>query len=134
MSYNAFLIAMSQLASKKKARIVIQGHLIEIEASKKKNRWNLSTTVFSEDGFIPLSIRSSLSSVGSFRWQTQGPHLKLDPISNSVVLLDEVEMPEGKFIPFRHQLNRFAHAVEEWKEILRSLADQDHMPIYNSNN
>ena len=125
MSYNAFLIAMSQMASKKKARVVVNDHLIFIEALNRKNRWKMFTKVFHSSGYIPPSVQDCLASAEFLRWQYQGAYLKLDPLTQSLYLVKEIEMPVGKYIPFRHHLNEFIVAADEWKETLECFAEND---------
>lgn len=127
MSYSSFLIALGQMAGKKKARVLVNNHLIFIEALSKKNRWKVFTKVFHLDGYIPPSIQDCLSSAEALRWQYQGAYLKLDTKSQSVYLVSEVEMPIGKYIPFRRHLNAFIGASEEWRETLESFAQSDRL-------
>lgn len=125
MSYNDFLMAMSQMSSKKKARVVIDNHLIFIEALKEKNRWNMFTKVFHSSGHLPLSVQDCLTSAEFLRWQYHGAYLKLDVMTQSVYLVNEVEMAIGKYIPFRQHLNEFLVAADEWKETFECFAESD---------
>jgi hypothetical protein len=126
MSYNAFLLVMSQLAGKKKARIVVQGNVIFFEASEKKNHLKLYTKVYSGDGYLPKSVRSCVSSSGVLRWQRGGAYIKLDHQTHSVFLIEEVEMEQGKYIPFKNLLSDFSLVAAEWKEILQEFAEKDY--------
>jgi hypothetical protein len=128
MSYNAFLLVMSQLAGNRKARVVIQGNIIFFEKTK-KNHWILYTKVYSGDGYLPNSVRSCVSSGGVLRWQHSGAYLKLDPPSHSVYLFEEIEIEEGKYIPFKHHLGDFSTVAAEWKEILQEFAERDCSPL-----
>ena len=125
MSYSAFLLVMSQLASNRKARVVVQENVIFFEKSKRKDHLILYTKVFSGDGFLPNSVRSCVSSSGGLHWQQSGAYLKLDLSSNSVYLFEETALEEGKYIPFRHHLNDFSTVAAEWKEILQEFAEND---------
>jgi hypothetical protein len=125
MCYKAFLLVMSQLAGKRKARVVIQDRVIFFEASQKENHLILSTSVYSGDGNLPLNVRSCVSSRGVLRFQGNGAHLKLDPPSSSVHLVQEVRMEEGKYIPFRHHLSDFSMVADQWREILQDFAERD---------
>jgi hypothetical protein len=125
MSYDAFLLVMSQLAGKKKARVVIQGLVIFFEPSHKQNHWVLSTQIFSGEGYLPSSVRSCVSSGGMLRWQHRGAYLKLDPKTHSVHLIEEIQMEENQYIPFKSYLNEFLSVATEWKDILHELADRD---------
>jgi hypothetical protein len=125
MSYSAFLLVMSQLAGKRKARIVVQGGVIFFEISPKKNHYTLYTKVYFGDGYLPPSVSSCVSSRGTLRWQSRGAYLKLDSLTHSVYLFQEVEMQEGKYIPFKHYLSDFSLVAAEWREILQSFAERD---------
>lgn len=125
MSYVAFLVVMSQLDSKKTARILVKRNEILIEPSKKKNTWMLCTKVFSGDPIIPRGVRSCISTSGVFRWQHRGAYLKLDAASHSVYLTEEVEMERGKYLPFKHHIGDFATVADEWRAILQEFADRD---------
>jgi hypothetical protein len=130
MSYDAFLLVMSQLAGKRKARIVIQGEVIFFEASQRKNHYILYTKVYSGDGYLPKNVRSCVSSSGLLQWQHSGAYLKLDPLTHSVYLFEEVQMEAGKYIPFKHHLNDFSTVAAEWREILQDFAQRDYSSIH----
>ncbi len=127
MSYSSFLIAAGQMSSKKKARIEVNDHLIFIEALPQKGRWSLFTKVFHLDGYIPPSVQDCLSGAEYLRWQHEGAYLKVDAVSQSVYFVQEVEMPVGKYIPFRRHLNAFMDAADEWRETIQSFAQSDHV-------
>ncbi len=124
MSYNAFLLVMNQLAGNKKARIVMQGNVIFFEATG-KNRLKISTIVYSGDDYLPKSVHSCVSSQGVLRWQHRGAYLQLDRQTHSVFLIEEIEIEEGKYIPFRNHLSDFSMVAAEWKEILREFSESD---------
>jgi hypothetical protein len=125
MSYDAFLRVMSQLAGKRKARVVIEGHVIFFEPSIKKNHLKLSTKVFSGDGYLPPTVRSCVSSRGQLRWQHRGAHLELNSETHSIFLIEEIEMEKDKYIPFRAHLTDFSLVAAEWREILQELSEKD---------
>jgi hypothetical protein len=125
MPYQAFLHLITQLAGSKKARVVLQGNVIFFETSNIKNQFTLSTKVYSGDGRLSPHVCSCVSSNGTLRWQQGGAYLKLDPITHSVYLIEDVEMEEGKYIPFRDRLSDFSSVAEEWKEILQNLSETD---------
>ncbi|MBY0529981.1 MAG: type III secretion system chaperone [Rhabdochlamydiaceae bacterium] len=118
MSYQGFLIAMSQLACKPKASFIVQGQRIILEEAEGENRWNFSTVVFRAEHKIPEALLSSLSPMGKLRLQTQGPYLKIDEEDQSVHLIYPVEMQKGKFLPFRAYLSTFLKSADEWKQTL----------------
>jgi hypothetical protein len=124
MSYNAFLLVMSQLASHKKARVVFQDNTIFFEKMK-KNFLTLYTKIYSGDGCFPSSVRSCMSSNGVLRWQHSGAYLKLDLSSHSIYLFEEIKIEEGKYIPFKHRLDDFSIVAAEWREILQELAQKE---------
>ncbi len=128
MSYDAFLLVMSQWAGYRKARALIQGNIVFFEKIK-KNHWTLYTKVYSGDGYLPNSVRSCVSSAGVLRWQHSGAYLKLNPDSHSVYLFEEIEIEEGKYIPFKHHLSNFSTIAAEWKEILQEFAERDCSPL-----
>lgn len=125
MSYNAFLLVMSQLAGNRKARVATDDHTIYFEKTS-KNRLTLKTAVFSGEGFVPHRIRDCVSGRGNLQWQQRGPSLKLDLPSHSVILCEEIEMEEGKFLPFRHHFAAFSAAACEWKKFLGELAEGEY--------
>ena len=129
MAYDAFLIVMSQLAGKRQARVVVQGNVIFFEASSRKNHFKISTKVYSGDGYLSKSVRSCVSSGGILRWQNNGIYLKLEPLTHSVFLIAEVEMEEGKYIPFRKHLSSFSSVAAEWQEILQEFAERDYSSV-----
>jgi len=122
MVYDAFLLVMSQLAGKRKARVVVEGELIFFEETSKKDHWILSTKVFSGEGYLPPSVRAYLPRSGVLRWQQSGAYLKLDPAAHCVYLFEEITMPKGKYIPFKHHLNAFSNSASEWREIFQEKA------------
>ena len=125
MSYEAFLLVMSQLVGNKKARVVVQDNVIFFEKSDKEDSLTLYTQVYLGEDSLPNSVRACVPSSGLLRWQCNGAYLKLDPLSHSVYLFEEIPMEDGKYIPFRHHLSRFSDAANEWKEILQEIADRD---------
>ena len=125
MLYQSFLLVMSQLASHGKARVTIEDAEIFFQTTHKKNHYTLHTKVYSGEGYLPSQIRSVVSSSGVLRWQQNGAYLKLDPLTYSVYLFQEVQMEEGKFIPFKHFLSDFCEVSAEWREILKDFAEKD---------
>jgi hypothetical protein len=124
MAYNAFLLVLNQLAGNRIARIVFEDKVIFFEKSK-QNCWTLYTKLFAGDGYLPSSVRSCVSSGGVLRWQHNGAYLKLDSASHSVYLFEEIEIEEGKYIPFKHHLSDFSMVAAEWTEILQELGHRD---------
>lgn len=118
MSYDLFLLVMSQLSTKRKASIVLHGNVISIETQEKANQWKLSTPIYCGDECIPQAVRACVSSNGTLRWQVGGPYVKLSPKSHSVLLIQEISLEKGKYLPFKHHLNDFQKVAEEWREFL----------------
>ncbi len=121
----AFLAVVTQLADQKEAECVLQGSVIRIKASTEEERWSISTKIFDGDGFLPQSVRYCVSSAGVLRWQERGAFLKIDPVSQSVFLVQEID-DTGKYIPFRHLIGDFAQVAQEWREILEDFASRDY--------
>lgn len=116
---------MSQLSGKRKARVVIQDEFIFFEPSPKENHFTIYTKVYSGEGYLPQAIRSCVSSSGVLRWQESGAYLKLDPLTHSVYLFQEVQMEMGKYIPFKHFLGDFCKVSAEWRDIFKEFAEKD---------
>ena len=129
MSYDAFLLVLSQLAGSRKARVVIQDNVIFFEKSTRENLWTIYTKVYGGEGFLSPSVRECVSSSGYLRWQQGGAYLKLEPQEHAVYLFQEIDMQEGKYIPFKYHLSDFSIVANEWKEILQGQADKDFSPI-----
>ncbi len=129
MSYKAFLLVMSQLAGNRKARVVIDDEVIFFEASDRANHLILSSPVYSGDGYLPQAVRSCVSSRGVLRWQDNGAYLKLDPSSSSILLVQEIQMEEGKYIPFRRHLSDFSIRAGQWREILQDFSERDSFSV-----
>ena len=128
MSYDAFLAVMNQLAGQRKARCVVQGSVIFIESKPTQKKWSLATRVFSGDGFLPQSVKECVSSSGTLHWQEKGASLRIDPSSDSVFLVQEIDQA-GKYVPFRYLMRDFADVANEWREILEDFAERDHTSI-----
>ncbi len=116
---------MSQLASKRKARVIIHGETVFFTATEKPNHFTLYTKVYSGEGYLPKEIRSCVSSSGLLRWEQTGAYLKLDPLTYSVYLFQEAQMEEGKYIPFKNLLSDFSSVATEWREILCDFAEKE---------
>jgi hypothetical protein len=124
--YDSFLAILTQLAGQKKARVVVQGSVIFIETTPKKDHWTLSTRIFSSDGFVPPNIHACVSSRGLMKWQERGAYLHLDPLDQSVYLVHEIHS-SPKYVPFKYMMNDFVAVANEWREILEDFAKRDHV-------
>lgn len=127
MSYDAYLMTLSQLSGKSKARVVVQGSVIFIETQPNRKKWKMSTKIF-EEGSFPKAMKECISSSGMLKWQERGAYLKLDPCTNSLYLINEIESAT-KYVPFKYLVNDFAEVANEWKEILDDFAERDHNPV-----
>jgi hypothetical protein len=128
MTYDAYLMAITQLSTRRKARVVVQGSVIFIETNPPRKKWHLSTKVFDGDGHLPKGIKECLSSSGILKWQAGGAYLHLDSNDNTVHLINEVDS-SSKYIPFKHHIGDFVEIAKEWKEILDDFAQRDLLPI-----
>lgn len=123
MEYNAFLVFLNQIASQKKAKVVIQGSIIFIETSSQSNHWSLSTKILKAE---IKKLKSSLGSYLSLKWQSKGAYLKMDAETDSVYLVQEINS-SSKYLPFKYVIEDFASVACEWKEILEDFSDQENV-------
>ncbi len=123
MAYDIFLQIISQLSGQKRARCVVQDQIIFIDQPH-KNRWVLSTKVFHGEGYLPPSIRGCVSSSGILRWQERGASLRLDPHSQSIFLIHEIDATR-RYTHFRFVMKDFLSLAEEWRIIFDDLGSQD---------
>lgn len=128
MSHDAFLEIITQLAGRRKARVVIQGSVIFIETESKSSKWSLSTQLFASEGYLPPSIKEWMSNSGLMKWQERGAYLQLDPVDQSVHLVHEIHSC-AKYVPFKYMMNDFVSVANEWREILEEFADKDHVSL-----
>ncbi|MBS3905203.1 MAG: hypothetical protein KGZ39_07750 [Simkania sp.] len=128
MLYDTFLAVMNQLAGQRKARCVVQGSVIFIESKPVGKQWSLATCVFDGGEYLPRSVKECVSSAGVLRWQERGANLRLDPASNSIYLVQEIQS-SSKYVPFRYLMSDFAEVANEWRDILDDFAARDHSSI-----
>ncbi len=124
MSYDVYLIAMGQLAGRKKARLLVEEKEIFLE-NLGEGHWKFSARVFTSDGDLPSELRSCLFRNGVLRWQERGTYLKYDTMTESILLIYEVEMEPGKYIPFRQALTSFMRIAHEWIDTLEEISHKD---------
>lgn len=118
MSYNAFLLVMCQLSSRKKAECIVQDSAIFVEAKSEGQAWDLSTKIWDADEEkIPLFLEESLTLKGRLNWQEKGAYLKKDKETSHIYLIQEVKAHQ-KYVPFKHVMNDFVSVASEWKSIL----------------
>ena len=101
MSHNAFLIAISQMACKKKVDVAIEGSTLSIQPLSQKGKWLLSSCVFSAEGDLPPSVQQCVSSASLLKHQYGEASLKYDPELECVFLIQEVEMPLGSYLALK---------------------------------
>ena len=125
MSYETFLLFITQMDSQRKAKVVIQGSVIFIESSQKKDNWNLSTKILRrENKNFPSFARDCISYTGLLKCQGRGAYLKLDSETNSIYLVQEI-ISSKKYLPFKYLIQDFASVAHEWKEILEEFSARD---------
>ena len=119
MSYNAFLLVMCQLSTRKKAECMVQDTAIFVESKSEGKAWDLSTKIWDADEEnIPSFLEESLSLKGCFNWQEKGAYLKKDRETSHIYLIQQIKAHQ-KYVPFKHLMNDFAQVALEWKSILR---------------
>ncbi|MCX6991372.1 MAG: hypothetical protein NTX49_10000 [Chlamydiae bacterium] len=118
MSYNAFLLVMCQLSTRKKAECTIQDNAIFVESKSEGQAWDLSTKIWDADeAKVPSFLEESLSLKGRFNWQEKGAYLKRDKETSHIYLIQEIKA-SPKYVPFKHLMNDFAQVALEWKNML----------------
>ncbi|MBS0620340.1 MAG: hypothetical protein JSS61_02650 [Verrucomicrobia bacterium] len=123
MSYDAFLLVMGQLTGSRKARVLIDERYLIFETNLKRDRWTISTTVFSGEAEIPPAVLSCISSRGTFRWEDSGCTLKMDPDTHSIQLLLDVPFQMGKYLPFRSHVTQFLSIANQWRSMFEEIAE-----------
>jgi hypothetical protein len=118
MYYKLYLHILSQLSSKGMATITFEDETLYIKPLEQTGKWQLSAKVFEEEEHTPSGVHSCISSYGNLRWQQRGAYLQFDPSTQSVSLIDEIEIKEGKFISFKRHMHDFMRIFQEWREIL----------------
>lgn len=127
MAYDAFIQVITQLSGQKRARIVVKEQVIfidRLDKNRKKNLWNLSSVVFHGEGYLPPSIRDCVSSSGVLRWEENGAELRVDPLTKSVYLVQEIDAA-NRYIPFRYFISDFATLAQEWRTYFDDLTSRD---------
>jgi len=117
MSYANFLLALSQLAVKKNAKLTLENSSLHIALDSDKKTWQLSTPLYVGEEGIPSHVRASLpSSSNTMKWQ-EGAYIKIEQENNAVLLLQDISLP-FHYLSFKKHLPEFLSQAEEWKEIL----------------
>lgn len=104
-SYQIFIRLIAQLSQKDFADIDVGDKQIKIY--KTNNKYILSTAIRQDRDDLPKV----------FRWQERGPFLQIDPSSNTLHLIQEMEgFPQ--FISFKHTFSHFMQIAQDWEELL----------------
>jgi Tir chaperone protein (CesT) family len=119
MPYQLFLDILLQLSSNKKAVITLDNGTIYIHPLREKNKWRIHMPLSHGDKSI---LRALMPHNGILRLDSQGPHLELDPSSQTLQLVDEIQIQKDKYITFKKQLDEFIRLSQEWQEIVAALA------------
>lgn len=115
MNYQVFLNVLLQLSSNKKAVITLDKGTIHIHPIRGKSRCRMQMPIYQEDR---SELRALIPSSGILRLDPKGPHLELDPITNTLQLVDEIQIQKDQYLSFKTQLDAFIRLSEEWQEIV----------------
>lgn len=112
------------IAKKESFEFVCKGLLVFAEIDKENNIFRLRTTVFSEDTFIPFSIRSCVSKIFGCSLDKKFPaYLVINEEEKKVEFIQEFY--RGIDIPLVKLLKLFTFAARSWAPILKKIAKQD---------
>lgn len=115
MPYHLFLDILLQLSSKKKAVITLDNGTIHIHPLRGKSKWRI---------YMPLSqgdenaLHTFMPQSGILRLDQKGPHLELDPSTQTLQLIDEIQIQKDKYLSFKKQLDEFICISQEWQEVI----------------
>jgi len=118
MYYQLFLEALSQLSSKGTASLALENGTIYIQSLLGNNTWRISTPLFQGNGRIPEPVLSCVSSRGNLHWQKTGAYLQLEDSTQTLSLIDQMEIKTDKYLSFKKHISDFIELSREWKEIL----------------
>lgn len=113
MFYPAFLSLMSQLIQSHKARVIIDTREVTIEKLEGREEWVFSTTL----NGLGDEVFSCFSSTGAFRFQPGNSSLHLDSLTASIYVVQKIQMPAKKYIPFKQRLTYFLEVVSQYEEM-----------------
>ena len=122
MDHKKFHLILNQLTYCKKTELAAFGAPLVIEVTEQEERWKLSTCLYSYDHEIPSTIHQCISPSGAFQWQEKGAYLKLDSEERCLYLIQEIDASK-KYLPFKSLVYNFVQVADEWKEMLREMAD-----------
>lgn len=103
---------------------IIKGMLIYVEVDREKAIFRLKSTVFSENNFIPLSIRECVNNLFEASFSKKNPtYLQIDKPASRVDLIQEFY---GEInIPVIKLVRLFSFLARSWASILKRIAKQD---------
>src|SRR5579862_3556947 len=107
MYYQLFLEALSQLSSKGTASLALENGTIYIQSLLDHNKWRISTPLFTGNGYIPEPVLSCVSSGGNLHWQKAGAYLQLEDSTQTISLIDEMEIKTDKYLSFKNHMSAF---------------------------
>jgi hypothetical protein len=117
MYYQLFLQTLTQLSSKGTAILILENGTIYIQSVLGNDKWRISTPLFKGNGHIPEALRSCVSSRGNLHWQKSGAYLQLEASTQTLSLIDEMEIMKDKYLSFKKHIRDFIELSQEWKEI-----------------
>ena len=120
MSYQLFLETLNQLSSKGSAAIAHEKGMIYLQSMQEKNKWRISIPLIRGNKEIPAYLSQCVSSLGTLYWQKAGAYLQLDASSQTVSLIDEIEIVKDKYLSFKKTMSALIELSQEWKDILCS--------------
>ena len=101
-----------------------KGMLINIEVDRKRDLIRLRTTVFSETGFIPFSIRECVSNVTESCLNKKYPALLVIKEEHCKVDLIQ-EFEGGVEVPLIKLIKLFTFVARSWAPLLKRIAEND---------
>lgn len=110
VNYHLYLRLMSQFSYKNVAKFEVLGR--ELIVSRKEERWQIST-LLSQGEDIPRD----LIHFSEMRWLKQGAYLKVDTLSHTLHLIQEVRVPT--YLSFKALMNDFLAQSEDWASYMQ---------------
>src|SRR5437660_11372894 len=107
MYYQLFLQILIQFSSKETATIAFENGTIYIQSAPGKTTCRISTPLFKGNGSIPAHVRSCVSSRGNLHWQKTGAYLQFESATQTLVLIDEIEIKKDKYLSFKKKIHDF---------------------------
>ena len=112
------------LAKKSRFETCYRGFLIYIDVDRENSNFKLSTRVFSEELFIPNSIRDVVSKINQKAANKNFPsYLLIDEDSLSVNFIQQI--PANSKASLFKLIKLFVFCARSWAPLLKRLADND---------